>query len=52
VYNALGDWMAVPAWNERCVGGVAGIQLLVYQQTVSKKADLSYLDQNNFLSRI
>ena len=51
VYNALGDWMAVPAWNERCVGGVAGIQLLVYQQTVSKKADLSYLDQKWTLVR-
>lgn len=45
VYNALGDWMAVPAWNERCIQGTAGVQLMIYQRTVSKKADLDYMDQ-------
>lgn len=45
VYNSTGDWMAVPTWSERCVDGVAGIELLVFQQTVAKKADLDYLNQ-------
>lgn len=45
VYNSTGDWMAVPVWSDRCVDGVAGIELLVFQQTVAKKADLDYLDQ-------
>ena len=51
VYNSVGDWMAVPAWNERCVQGTAGVQLLVYQLTDSKKADLVYLDQKWSLVR-
>jgi outer membrane protein OmpA-like peptidoglycan-associated protein len=41
VFSADGQWMALPMWNNQCVNGVAGIQLVVYQNAPdAKKPDL------------
>lgn len=42
VYSADREWMAVPIWSEHCTNGVAGIELVVYQKTSLKEAELTF----------
>ncbi len=46
VYSADREWMAVPVWNDECIDGVAGIQMMVYQKSTPKKAALTFDDEN------
>jgi outer membrane protein OmpA-like peptidoglycan-associated protein len=41
VFSPDGEWLALPVWNNQCVDGIAGIELVVYQKTTNKKADLN-----------
>lgn len=46
VYSADREWMAVPVWNNECVDGIAGIELVVYHKTPAKKAALTFDNEN------